>query len=647
MRRLALVALAACWTPPRPPGLAAIPGLLWITEPQPYRLPHYAAAMAADGDTLVVAGAHGWIARVALPDVRVVREGRAGRARLTDLLRLDAGHWLATGTDRGHAVAFVVDGDTLAAHPVALPVHAGAASYGATHAMRATDGIAIVGPGLPLAIYDPATWRVMTTLDPRIGWSRTASGGRRLFAQHEGEVVGFDLATARPVTHQPWIEAAAGSLTVVRRFTGHGSGAEVRDGDRVRFAVPAPVDTVHLDEDGKRLFVFGGTALRVYDVATARLTGRFDLGPSASGSWPALVVVGQRVVIESHASLRVVDLAAGQVTPAGAPPYGLVGQLVTDGVDVLAVGDRLWRFRGGALVAARDDRAYKPFTLARGELRRFATLEEDERDVTFATLRSLAGVSALRRWKLPQDALPGWLGRNGELVVDLRADGGKPAAIAIASGGDFAKVVTYNNDAIVDDVDVDGGYALLDLHGEVHVVRLPDGVHDTPPLRMPGCATLGKAMLEPGGGRALTFDDDVMIAWDRARGRPIAAVRVPGEIGNAVFVPGSDEILFDYGEDVLAAWTPRRGDVRAIALGEAFGEEVSPDGQRLALGFADGRIALAELGPLRAAMKPVAVTRADAPASCPGPDPFTIPADQLEAPDPDPGIDQGVDDGGD
>ena len=637
MRAAALALLAACWSAPKPPGLAPIPGLLWISDAQPMRVPHFMSALAADGDALVAVGGHGWIARISLADAHVIREARIGRGALDGVLRIDAGHWLVTGTDHERAVAWVVD-QAFAATPIALPVQGTGETFATTRAVRTPAGIAIVGPGLPLALYDPATWRVRTTLDRRLSWTRAVTDGKQLVAQRDGETLGFDLATGQPLPAS-WFEAAAGTITVRTQYTAKGQKAEVRDGTRVRFEVPAPITTLRLDDDGTRLFVFGGTALRVYDVASGKLAARYELGESARGAYPSLVVAGHRVVVPAHAVLRVVDLDTGAITPEGAPPYGTVPQLVTAGDDVLAIDRALWRLRGGALVETREVRDGEPFTLPRGELRRFATADVAPDGKTFVTLR--AGASVVHRWPLDGHANGGWLGESRDFVVDVISNDLKPSAITRTEGDELAAVVPHTDESVLDDVDVDSWVGLLDQHGEVHVVHLKNGGHATPALRIPGCDTLGKAMLEPGGKRAATVGGDSLVLWDRDTATPIATLRAPDWIGQVIFLPGTDDVLLDYGEDVLAVWSPRAGTMRAIALGRGYAEDISADGTRLALGFVDGRVALVDLRALVAAMKPVAVGRADVPEACPGPDPFEVAPPVAEP------AGDGVDDGGD
>ena len=625
MKRALLVLLAACWSSPRPPGVAAIPGLVWMTERPPYRVSAGASALAIDGSTALVASVDGQISRVDLATGRVLREAKFGTAYLRDLVRIDGKRWLGVGVQDSQLAAYTFDDATLAATPLALGAeHVEGVAIG-SGAVKLPDGtVAIGGPGLALAAWDPQTWKIKRKFSDKLGWYDLRMRGNQLVALSSARLYGFDLADGEMTEYGIILDVAAGR-TVKRDFERTGIWvAEVRDGSSV--LVRPRGDVVDAVLDDTHFYAVGEGLLRVFDLPSGRLALQVDLGWRSRAS-AHLAFDAHHIVLVMGAVVRVIDRDTGAITPAGPPPFEIPRQVrVSSDGTVAAIDDAAWRLRDGRVIAASDPRDHEDLELAPGDVSHYASYGGTE--PVLVTVRAIGSAVASRHWQSKTPVLAGWLGKNAGVALEAND---VPSYILLSHGGELAKVGAFADEARVADVDVDRGGALVTMLGKVWRVRLVDGSHDDHPMRAPGCELDPRALLERGGDRALTAADKDIYLWTRGRDEPIATMRVGDDADHATFVRGG-EILFDFGT-TLALWDPIGGTLRTLPLGTYIDAEASPDGKYVAIAFSDGRIALVELAILRRAMKVEPARAAPSPPSCPGADPFTLRPDDAETND--------------
>ncbi len=639
------LALAACWTEraPQRPRMSStpVPGTLWVTPAQPWRASQQPAHIAAAGDTAMLSSEGGWIARFDLARGVAARERRLAGLAIYQVLALPGGGWLLVGRRDGRVVAATLDEATLEPTVVVTGGELAQPDEPLQRASRAVvldEGIALAVEGLPLAIYDPATWQVRRVVDPAVDWRWAAGGGKTLHAVGAGGLVRFDLATG-----------ASANLGTPKYRDGGSAGHVVTrsiENGRWVFDAVGPAKTSRIAADGwsaavdpvrDRIAVHEGATIHVHALAGGARTGSYELGESGHGYLSAMAFAGERLIVAVEGIVRVIDLATGAVTPAGDPPYG-TGQLaVTAAGEVLVVGMHALRFADGKLVASARIGFDEPAIGDPYQAARYALVRKPEaRRVEVFELGAPAPIHA---WETPEDKARGvWLGRAGRAVIETTGFRAQ-RALFLGAGALLEPITPIKFESFVDDVDVDGGHALINVEATVHVVRLRDAaaLHALP---MPGCEEFGTGRLERGGDRLLLNDGLGNVAvYRRSTGERLAAASIDETIGDAIaFVPGRDEILIA-ARDALVLWDPPAGTLRRLGgLDGLDAAAVSPDARRVALAFHDGRIALADLDVLRAAMTPdraAAMPEEVARAACPSGDPFALDPDHADPGDPD------------
>jgi hypothetical protein len=340
---------------------------------------------------------------------------------------------------------------------------------------------------------------------------------------------------------------------------------------------------------------------------------------------------GDRLVVSVAAAVRVIDLATGSITSPGDPPYGWGELSVSAAGEVQSLGAHAVRVADGRVVASArvglHDAAGDPHVAARyGVIRR-----PEARRVEVFEHGAPAPVGS---WRMEDSVGDVWLGGAGGVAIVT--DGvHAQRALFLASGGRLGRLTPIKFDALLHDVDVDGGHALVGVEGTAVLVRLRDAtvLHELP---VPNCERYASGELERGGDRLVVGDGAHVAVYRRSTGALIGAATIDEASDIVAFVPGRDELLLATREAILL-WDPRTGALRRrgglAGLAEA---EVSPDGRRVALSFHDGRIALADLDVLRASMTPGragAMEAAAVRADCPSGDPFELDPDHREDPD--------------
>jgi hypothetical protein len=626
-----LVAVAACWSAPHPPGLGALPGLVWITERQPYRAPGPVWDLVVDGNSAVVTGADGRLARIDLATGRVVREKRIGDIDIHKLVRLDPARWLAVGRWHDDFVAVIVDDATFAATRLDLHARREPESH-TVGAVKLPDGtIAISGPGLALTAFDPKTWQRVREIDPEHGVFHLRVDGNRLLGIGK-EAAAFDLTTGVR-TKLAFRADSHGERVVAHQYSN--DTFEVRDADKVIFSVHGDVfDDARFDPSGDRLVLISEGTLHLFALPGGSEIRRIDLGWRSRSS-AKMVFDGKRLVIAAGSLVQAIDLETGTATPAGQPPIDTTTQLIArDDGTLLAIERAAWRFANGKLISTADAHDHGELTSPRGETGTYGSYGDGRKPLV--AVRSLDNGQVVHRWKAKEQILDGWLGAAGQVVVE---DNDVPQHILRSQGEELVPVVTLPSSSLVSDVDADSGGALITAHGEVGRVRLVDGSHDDHVMRLPRCEEYGRAKLEPSGDRAITYTDGDIVAWQRGKDDPIGSAHFGDDVGDVTFLPGGGDLVFDVGES-LVMWTPATGELRTLALGARAIAAVSPDGKRLGLVLGDGRVALVDLTTLRAAMKRSTAAPVVVPKECPGNDLFRVPSDERPIPDADAGGDE-------
>lgn len=615
MTRWVWLVFAACWTTPRPPVNGPIPGLVWISPEQPFRVPVIPNVIAGDGRTALIGGGHGFVGRLDLVTGKLVRERRIREVNVQELTKLADGRWLVLGGEEARLVAFTLDPETLEPTPVELGA-ASAKTPPYTTAELLPDGsVAIVAPGLPLATYDPKTWRIRRVLHSSTEWNQLQARGRSLYGVLGNVVYRIDLATGAQtrITSGIFMQAApdlvaAAGLDSFKWFVHLVAGATIK-------RIPLPSGELALDPNGTRIAILDDQVIRLvrFDNTPMRT---IDLGITGKLT-RQLTIDGDRLLLGCGTLIRVVDLATGAISPEGIPPFGGSADqvVVRDDGAALTIGLEAWRVVDGR-VTAKVPVGRDVFASAVGDLGRFVSIEDadgDEDDVV--TLRSIDSRTVVRRWQLGQPAVSGWLGSDGNVGIDGFAGNSRPSRILRTDGDRVIPVVSISIGTNVRDIDLDGGFALLQHSGTVHILRLSDAKPLRHTLRVPRCDSDARAALERGGSRIVAWHDRDLILWSRTNGAMLGAARFDEPVTAALPVRDRDEVLVIAGR-TLALWAARAGELRSVTLPGPAALAISPDARRIALGFASGRLAVVELAGLRAALPLSSVTRAKVPARC-------------------------------
>jgi hypothetical protein len=554
------------------------------------------------------------------------------------LRKLADGRWLATGQIGGGFAAATLDPATLA--PMLLPVRGRMSALGATMvtAQLADGRVVLGGPGIPLAAYDPHTWRPGLAIANASGYPSVIVDSDAVIITSLGKATRYPLAPELGADDEP-VElktlhgtpaAAAHGVLVIRTWSGNHRAVAVRRADGTELDLPGPVDAVALSGDAARVATLTRGELRVVRIADNTEIAAIALGDGARASPASIALDGDRAIVAAGTVLRVVDLAHRTASPDLGPPYGYPRALaVGDDGAITALGMRAWRFDAttGAVHTGPDLGERTAIDSPAGVVERYADLADG--DPATLIVHDAATGSAARTYDLAAAADSAWLAADGEVAVAERTS---PSSLWRSAHGELQNVLSYGDNVFVDDVDSTTGFALLAVGGEANVIRLADQ-HAVMGLPFPSCDTLGNAALERGGRRAYTLSDPDIYVWDRVSGDLVASLHLPDAPWNAsaAFVPGHDELLVERGLE-LALWQLRTGELRTIAVGSAFVFAVSPSGKRAALVLADGRTALVDLDVVRERVPATAASPPPEPKLCLGGDPIVQPPPPPESP---------------
>lgn len=641
---LALVLVAACGRATTPPQqLPAIPrdappGTRWITPILPWHLSQGAGGVIVAGNVALVAGSEGVIEEIDLSTGARLRGHALDKPlHVQSFVRLSDGRYLLAGEIGDETHAAILDPTTFAASWFALErLPFDKESYASASALELADhGIVIGGIDLPLAIYDPKTLTRTRVLQEQATWTDLAVSSTAVYARHGvSGMIEIDLASGKTTTPTTSLMAAARDTRVERTYEKGQVKFRVVTGT-ASHELPATLGfTASLDEEGARIASLRTGVVTVYAAADGSVLGRFDLSPQTTFG-AKLVFAGDRLVIATGSTLRVADLVTKSLTSVP-EPYGPYMQLAVDsGGTITAIGSEVWRFQDGRLISTAS--LGKQTALVDGNpLRRFATrtARPIEPGISRGKFPSVITVKTpegrpIREVILPRETDNAWIGDEGKLIASYRWEVDQPQKLVRAQGSKLYDIVAYNMDAMIDDIDVDGGIAAFSLGGTTTLLDTTTGAK-THEVYNPNCAELGVSELERHGDRILATDDKDAIVYDRTTGRAIGSARFPSTIDSNTFIPDEDQILIRL-DDRLLLWEPATNATRELSFRDAVDIRVSPDRRHAVFALRDGRLALVDFAALRAAMKQgVTLPKIDVPTSCSERDPFDLrdPADE-------------------
>lgn len=583
MVRIALTCLLASLAGP---ASADIPGVRWTSPAQPWRVATSATAVAVVGKDALVGGFDGWIGRIDLATGQVLHSTRID-LEIYQLTALHDGRVLVTGKRADRDTASVLDPLTLSATPISLPEH-----WRLSEPVALAEGVVFAGSDIPLALYDPITWKVRRILDTAIGWSSPVVSRGAVLATHEEQVFRFEWTGKHTVVGRG-DKVVAGGDAVARRviddITANRMGVEVDYRGKPAFTISQRfVNHMAIDPAGTRLTVYDSDGgLEVFALPSGKSLYRPRLG---HGNVAELAVAGSRVVLAAGRVVRVLDGRDGSLTSTGGGPVDQPWSLTVDNAGAVAwsTRDHLFSFTGGTITSTLDLGGDTPFSPPRGEIARFAG--GDNHLVAISTIAD----RSVRSWKLEASMSGGWFDRD-RMVVETTENGTVRKLVRGDQHG-LSTVVAFEAGGVVHDVDLRTDRALVSFDGTLYQVSLRDG-HRSVPISAPGCTSF-RAQLEPGGRRLSVFDDHQIGVWD---GSTVFSTRFGDEIYRVEHVPNRDELVIALRHGTVL-WSPRARTLRELPLAGVTGLAVSPDGHRIAFALPETRAAVADLDVLRSSI---------------------------------------------
>jgi len=631
--------LGGCWKSPVPPGAdQPVPGMRWISPPSPFRLETGAMFAVIDGDSVVVAGPRE-IARFDLATGQV-RVRKRGDFLISSLTRLRDGRIVATQlvddkTRIGH-----VDPKTLALAPMSINSLL-AKSYPPPRVVEMKSGdLLVAGPGLPLAIYDATTFAMKRPLDLGLDWTEVVVLDDAIVALKDKVLAKFDLATGAKTPLELKLsgttKVVGGGSTVVHAQYDGGWKAKVYRG--VPTVPVRALDTGEAnfatDQTGSRIaYLDAATKLVVWSTEEGGEKREYDLGPGIVEIYPRISFEGDRVLVVLGAGVRIVDLKTGQVTGAGVPPYSWPTRLVHSGPDsVLAIDGPVWSITAGAPTLVYDGYAATAWPDPK-VTHTFAVLVEPEH-YAFWTHESPAiavfdarTTPAKEVWRqsVTTASNTGFLGPAGDVVaIDYESD----VIHATATGGTI--LAALHDDADLAGVDFTHSLLFLTRGGTVHAVPFAEPETETIAFGAPACSDSAFAQNAPDRMLVSTvLSTEGAFVYDLDTGAFVGSYA--GTQLSTEWIPGTDELLVADAKRV-GVWNPRTGTGAFIPTLGSVIATVAPAGDRIAVSFANGQVALVDLADFRRALVPGTVTPL-APVRCPAPAVFAEPDPADEEPD--------------
>lgn len=624
-------------TPTNPgPATPHVAGLIWQTQAEPWHLPHSATTVAAFEDVALFGGHHGWLYQVDLKTGKPLRERRLDMGMITGVAHLGDNKWIAVGLSsreiESTTVAHAIDGATLETTEIKLNTRPKPMSFAVPHVAVSSDGVVITGRGLPLAIYDPKTWTVKTTLDNQLGWGRAAARDEILVVERLGLVKRWNVSTngqrdlpRGTITHM----GVADGVEVIRVARRSVWMAELHPDGAAAVPLNEQIDSLAVDSTGTQLITAARGELRIHALPSGEIKKRLPLGDPKL-TVHSMYLIGKRIGVISGGVFRLIDLDTGVVTPKNAAPVQANWIAVGNDGAILAANhtrDLAWSVVAGKTLATEPfDDGMSLDKIRTDDPKRYV-LTKVVAGTTTVMLRAF-GDNTTKTWTLEDSITSTWLASDGNLLFEVESEGAHQ--IRRTKGSATEMLFKYNADSEVFDVDP-AADVMISLDGRVAVVSFDGSLRST--LRVPHCeGTLDFGISELGGSRAALHDTKNLALWDRSTGKLLANIEITAP-EDVLFIPKRSELLLVF-HDRVVLWTPTRG-TRTLAYPSIQNAAISADGKRLALSFHDARIALYDIDGLIAATP----LGADFPAGEPIPetcgetDPIAIPVPEPEEPE--------------
>lgn len=319
---------------------------------------------------------------------------------------------------------------------------------------------------------------------------------------------------------------------------------------------------------------------------------------------------GRYAAITDAGAVRVVEMTAAAPPDAGQGHLGAVERLAFAGDFLISGGADAtvwtWELTGSRRVAKIE---------LDGELMAMTTMPDDEG--LYAQVDAYArpagqGYTSLARHTLEGYTMSG--ARKFSQELDHGADGikycGFRNAIQEVTGSHWKEIDPTSFDVTERGrstgghgrIGPNGRFAAFEGHGAL-IVLDDDGTHR---LGTAKCSLVyGVAFDQAGEVVAMTDGTGAMRLW-RTDGELVGGVSAPGAsiAEDGVVLPDHATALFTL-PDGLLVWDQAQGTAGKISLSDPSALAITPEGDRLAVGFKDGRIGIFDLATLRATMTPL------------------------------------------
>jgi hypothetical protein len=522
---------------------------------------------------------------------------------------------LAVGGARGRERAWWIDPRDLGATAIDL-APAGADPGGmasATGVAASADGrwVVITGRRLPLALRDPRTLAPARTLSPEPNWTAPAIvGDAFLVASHHGEMAAFDLDTGVENGRRVPVDVALVSADGLAAIQETARPPQLTDLHVPEHVVPLPGSprAVAWSPDGQHAIVIGDDRVDLVDYPSGRTR---SIDAPAAAARAVYSRTGAHAVVTARGALwRVAPASGATLTPPG-PGWGAVSFVAPDGGGLVTATDR-WRASGARGVTASgawpgDGGGARVARSPGGG--RIAAAAPDGNRVAVLAWDARTGVQVTQTTSDDVvDALA--VADDGTIVVAT------PEAITrVTSDGQTRRLATARGGTVLA-LDAAAGRAVVARGGTIVVTDLGER-RALAFAGAPDCDEDARAWLAPGAARLAIAAGPEVAIWDATRGVRIAAARLPGPARALAFAGDTVVIATD---QRLVLWDPAGGAAASAiatpAVVTAIGAD--PRGDRIALGFGDGRAGVWRLAALRALARPVALGAGDMLRACPG-----------------------------
>jgi hypothetical protein len=617
---VAAVVVAACghaFVPPRPP-----PDPLWaaaeiVSGDGGGHLPAEARALVAlDARRALAVLDGGGVAEIDLTSGEPVHAVRGAIDGDALALAMVGTRVLAVGEGAGHERAWWIETGHLTASAIDVTGAGGGDSVRAASGVAASaDGkhVVITGVRLPLALRDARDLAITRVLAPERNWSNPVFvGDQYVVAFHRGELVAFDLQSGKMATDRPWASSIGfpGPDGLALLHLAGDSALQLVDlRDPAHAIALASADPLRVawSPDGRHLVVIDPDRVVVYDMPG----GDWRAIPlPASRTLAVFGTDGHRLVLTAAGALWRVDADEGRADGPRGPSAGAVAFTAPIAGGLIAIADRWRRLDGGGVRASGGWRG------AGGPV--YAASPSGAHVVATSISQGIAFVEAWNaRTGAPELSA---IAHGGAVAVDAADDG----AVTVATPDGVVRLGAAGDDRVLararwaPAIAIAGGRAVYGRAGSFAAVSLEGAAAPAASFTAFDCDGGATVALAHDGARVAVVSGDRAIVRDlEAGGAELERARLPGAV-RAIAVDGRGAIAST--DDRLVLWDVGAHAAAAISTPSAVTAiGIAPDGERIALGFADGRSGVWTRAALRGLAHATALRPADAPpATCPG-----------------------------